>query len=76
PLTITAWGPFTPPFSLHSRELQPPFTLAPAQMELVYVSFVPKVPGRYRQRLFIRSDDPDQPVAVVTLSGRGKDWGR
>ncbi|MBK6898369.1 MAG: choice-of-anchor D domain-containing protein [bacterium] len=48
-----------------------PITLAPGAMQLVTVTYAPAVPGPVSGTLTIASNDRDEPVIVLPLSGTG-----
>ncbi len=48
-----------------------PFTLAPQDRQTYFISFRPNSTGQKKARVTIRSDDPDEPVLQVALTGSG-----
>ncbi|MGH8058277.1 MAG: hypothetical protein ACREOH_13750, partial [Candidatus Entotheonellia bacterium] len=70
PLTITRLGPLRTPFHLDHFTPRRPFIIQPGHMEVIYVAFSPRKPGRFEQELLVHSTAPDTPVVAVTLTGR------
>lgn len=51
----------------------PAFTLQPAEIREVTVTFTPPAKGPYNGHLDIQSNDPDEGLVIVNLSGSGSD---
>jgi photosystem II stability/assembly factor-like uncharacterized protein len=69
-LTVSRLGVTGLYFSLVAPR-KTPFTLKPGASTPVTVRFRPLTVGRRRGRATVASSDPDEPVAAVTLIGRG-----
>jgi hypothetical protein len=72
----------TDPLSVRSVSVDDPvfaaarshFFVLPGEEELVAISFMPEAMGPYAGTLEIESDDPDEPLLTVALSGTGADY--
>ncbi len=69
PLSVTSISSDAPVFVLSHSSL----TLAPGQSQQIDMIFAPPTTGTYSGTLTVASDDPDGPVATVTLLGTALD---
>lgn len=69
-LNVSSWSVSGPHFTAESPA---PMTLLPGQKRYIDVTFTPAALGALQDTLQIASDDPDEPLARVILSGLGVD---
>jgi len=55
-----------------NTDFVPPFTIRPGRTEIIGVDYIPSDTGADGGTLDIASDDPDEPVVQVALSGSGE----
>ncbi|MDD5273443.1 MAG: choice-of-anchor D domain-containing protein, partial [Methylovulum sp.] len=68
-LTISSIASGSPVFVASS--VATPFVLAPNQSKIIHISFMPTSATVFNADLTINSDDPNEPVSLVHLQGKG-----
>ncbi|MDH3793226.1 MAG: choice-of-anchor D domain-containing protein, partial [Rhodospirillales bacterium] len=67
--TLTLGGSLD--FQLNNPDQEPPFTIRPGRSASIGVDYIPSDGGVDAGTLDVASDDPDEPVVQVVLSGSG-----